>query len=310
MEHFIIRKYMETLKKCPSCGSNKIYGTEIKCKDFLVSGEEFFIQRCDDCKLLITNPRPTFIESKKYYKSSEYISHTDSKNNLFEKTYGLVKNIMLKRKVKLVKRHFNNSEIVLLDYGCGTGDYLVQCKKHKFKVYGIEPDEMARSRAEKKKIEVFENLEQLEERNFEKFNVITLWHVIEHIHDLNNVLERLYNAIDENGILVIAIPEHKSIDARIYKEFWAAYDVPRHLYHFNSMALNNCLSGLKLDYIIKKPLFFDSFYISILSEFNKGRGRVMSFLFGSVIGFISNIYAFFKITPYSSQIYVFRKKSL
>ncbi|MBS4013202.1 MAG: class I SAM-dependent methyltransferase [Bacteroidetes bacterium] len=301
---------METLEKCPSCGNKNINNTEIKCKDFLVSGEEFVIQRCDDCELLITNPRPTLIESGKYYKSSEYISHTDSKKNLFEKTYGFVKNIMLKRKVKLVKKFFDHREIRLLDYGCGTGDFLVNCKKHKFDVIGIEPDEDARSRARKKQIEVFENQEQLSINNIEKFNAITLWHVIEHIHDLKIVLERLYNAIEENGLLIIAIPEHKSLDARIYKEFWAAYDVPRHLYHFNSKALNNCLSGLKLEYICKKPLFFDSFYVSILSESNKGRGKVMSFLFGSVIGLISNIYAFLKITPYSSQIYIFRKKAL
>jgi 2-polyprenyl-3-methyl-5-hydroxy-6-metoxy-1,4-benzoquinol methylase len=294
---------MEHLKICPICNAELSGNAILKCTDYLITKEEFSLEKCPQCTVVITNPRPSLSEINKYYNSSEYISHTDSKRSLTDKLYQFAKRIMLNKKVKLIKSITKNKQIKVLDFGCGTGEFLVSCKKAGWNASGFEPNAVAKQKAEKKGINVLGEIPKED-----SFDVITLWHVIEHIQDVNQVLNQLFNALKKDGILIIAVPEYKSYDAAYYKRFWAAYDVPRHLYHFNESSLIHCISAFKMKKIVRKPMIFDSFYISILSERNKKRFLPIALLSGFFIGAISNIKAMLFNYSYSSQIYVFEKK--
>ncbi|NLF43078.1 MAG: class I SAM-dependent methyltransferase [Bacteroidales bacterium] len=294
---------MEKEAICKVCGSNSFLDV-FQVKDTLVSGNYFNIKECEKCGLRITYPYPEASKLGSYYLSKDYISHTDRKTTFFEKLYGFVKKYAIKKKVSLVKDFGTNA----LDMGCGTGSFLEALRNSGKKVYGIEPDEGARAIAVKKAgCEVYPDLNMyLNLQAGLLMDCITLWHVLEHIPDFDLTILKLVNALSEGGKLLIAVPMSKSYDAAYYGSNWAAYDVPRHLFHFNRETLKAICekSGLKL--ISHNPMFFDSFYVSILSE--RSKKRKFAFLRGSWIGLVSNLYALFGVSPYSSEIFIFEKK--
>lgn len=269
----------------------------LKTKDFSVSGEEFELILDTELNMLRTYPEPNNLYS--YYNSEDYISHTDSANNLVEKLYQHIKKYNLKRKVNLINK-YTDSDKTLLDIGAGTGAFLKSAKQNGWETYGIEPSENARALALKKGLELKENLDLLDKRSFK---VITLWHVLEHLPDLELQIDKITSLLHRDGTLMIAVPNFNSYDAEYYKEYWAAYDVPRHLSHFSQLSIRKLFakSGMKLVKI--KPLIFDSFYVSLLSE--KYKHRKGNFLRAFLIGLISNIRAW-KTKEYSSLLYILK----
>ncbi|PKD21596.1 methyltransferase [Salegentibacter salinarum] len=269
----------------------------LKCKDHLVSGEEFRLEMRNDFEILETLPKPKNLSA--YYESEDYISHTDSKKSITDKVYRAVKKYMLSEKLKWILQVSNGNKI--LDIGAGTGDFLEAAKEKKFEVSGIEPNDHARKLAFQKGIELQKELAYFDDISF---NVITMWHVLEHVPDLEFQLKELHRLLTPNGVVVIAVPNFKSFDANYYKEFWAAYDVPRHLWHFSQNGISELFKNYNFQKLQTKPLVFDSFYVSLLSEKHKtGKGN---FIKAFNIGLNSNLKA--KTTSeYSSLVYFFQK---
>ncbi len=297
---------MKTLRDCPLCGSNNfnIYG---RFKDYLISKEEFSVVKCPECGFLFTNPRPEIEFLGDYYQSDEYISHTDSRESVFDHIYHWVRKFMIKRKLSFIDSHLKNNvkRRILMDYGCGTGEFLMQARKSGYEVYGIEPNMDARDRAISKGIIVEKGLGIRQNNNID-FQVITLWHVLEHIPEPKKIIHELAEILEKDGLIVVAVPEYLSYDSKYYKEQWVAWDVPRHLNHFNKDTLCNIFYayGFRLEKIY--PLIFDSFYVSLLTEKNRD-GGFAGIIKAAFVGIISNMSAIFGYTPYSSQVYIFRK---
>ena len=258
--------------------------------DYSVSKEIFHLKYNEKYQLYKTEPIPEKLGI--YYQSEEYISHTDSKKTFIEKIYQYVKKYMLQKKINLIHKYIKNKGKIL-DIGAGTGDFLKIAQENGWKITGIEPERKARNRAGEKGVSLEENQEKIND----KYDVITMWHVLEHIPDLENQIIFLKNHLTDNGILVIAVPNYKSKDAQIYKQFWAAFDVPRHI----QLIFEE--KGFKL--IETKHMPFDAFYVSLLSEKYK-TGKV-SYFKGFFNGLRSNLSAI-RTGEYSSLIYILKKK--
>ncbi|WP_299250527.1 class I SAM-dependent methyltransferase [uncultured Lacinutrix sp.] len=274
----------------------------LSVKDYSVSGEEFQLIPNAKYGYLETAPQPSLDNLAGYYESEDYISHTDSKRNLFEKAYHTIRNISLKRKLKLINS-FNSEEKKLLDIGCGTGAFLKTAKDNAWEVYGIEPNEKARSIANTSCNDSVFNTEKLESLKNESFDVITLWHVLEHLPDLESQISTFKRLLKPNGTLVIAVPNFKSHDALYYKNFWAAFDVPRHLWHFSKESISNLFNEENMKVEKTLPMVFDAFYVSLLSE--KYKRKAMSPVRAFFVGLRSNLKAK-RSGEYSSLIYVIK----
>lgn len=271
----------------------------LKTKDFSVSGESFELHWDKDLDMLVTRPQPKNLAP--YYESKDYISHTDSKSSFTDRLYQLVKSKNLKNKIQTVENQIDKPES-LLDLGAGTGDFLITAQKSRFKTIGVEPNEKARQLAKEKGIELHQSLENL---SGQKFQAITLWHVLEHLPNLEEQIKSLTSLLEDDGVLVIAVPNFKSFDAKHYKTHWAAYDVPRHLWHFSKKSISKLFARHKLKVIKIKPMWFDAFYVSMLSE--KYRGNKLYLISAFFVGLWSNITAIFT-KEHSSLIYILKKE--
>jgi len=270
----------------------------LKTKDYAVTGEEFELLYDESLKMLVTKPHPQNLD--KYYKSENYISHTDATTTFIDKIYQTVKKYSLWQKVRLVQK-YSSSGKTLLDVGAGTGDFLLTAKNKDWDVEGVEPNQDAKKRAHKKGIELYPSLGTLPDN---KYDVITLWHVLEHLPDLDDQINKLVALLNEKGTLVIAVPNFKSYDAQHYQNFWAAYDVPRHLWHFSKEAIEKLFSGHGMKVVKVRPMIFDSFYVAMLSEKHK-TGR-QNYFKAFVIGLLSNSKAW-SSKEYSSHIYILKR---
>jgi 2-polyprenyl-3-methyl-5-hydroxy-6-metoxy-1,4-benzoquinol methylase len=292
----------EKVEKCPIC-KEKSFENSIICKDYSVSKESFAITKCKGCGLLLTNPRPDESVIGNYYESEDYISHSDKANNLINLLYKTVRYFTLRNKRKTLERLTSTHSI--LDYGCGTGDFISHCKDKGWETTGVEPNAKARQIAiDKVGDTVYPDSSHIEKK--QTFGVITLWHVLEHVHDINNLLKTLKKRLEKNGYMIIAVPNNDSYDAYKYKEHWAAYDVPRHLYHFNQQNIKQLATKHDMKLVETIPMLFDSYYVSMLSEkYKTGKSNIIkSFL----IGWKSNRWANKNNKNYSSLIYVLKKK--
>ena len=279
--------------------------TYLTVKDHSVSGEEFELLVNNEFGFLETHPQPASDKLPEYYKSDDYISHTDSKRNLLEEAYHVVRNISLKRKLKLINS-FASEDKKLLDVGCGTGDFLQIAQQVNWTVTGIEPNEEARKIANSKTNNSVFNVKQLLEFEKQSFDVITLWHVLEHLPNLNEHVSILKSLLKEKGNLIIAVPNYKSYDAMYYKNFWAAFDAPRHLWHFNQESVAKLFANENMEVMEILPMKFDAYYVSLLSE--KYKSGWMNIFNAIRVALISNLKA--KGTgEYSSLIYVIKKRS-
>ncbi len=293
----------ERIQECPICQHTK-FSNYIICTDHLISDESFAIVQCNNCGLKFTNPRPTEENAAQYYISSEYNSHKGKREGLVDTIYNIVRKFALKGKLKLINSlHVEKGK--LLDVGCGTGLLLDVCAKNGWNVVGIENNENARRLAESNSSAlILKSLEELE-RNKE-FDIITLWHVLEHLHDLSGSLKILRKMLKKNGSLIIAVPNSYSWDNSHYQEMWAGYDVPRHLYHFNPLIINKLTR--ECEFKVKEiiPMKLDAFYVSLLSEkYIHGKER---FFKAFTSGLKSNRWAKKNQNNYSSLIYILSKK--
>ena len=272
----------------------------LSCIDYLVTNQKFDLLYNEELDMLETYPVPSLDKLPSYYKSEAYISHTDSSKSLFDKVYQFVKGININNKLKLINS-LEKEENKILDIGCGTGDFLSACKKNNYKVFGVEPNEKANSIASEKIGEdVFKNLDDIIET---KFDVITLWHVLEHVPNLEDYISKIKSLLKPNGILIIAVPNFKSFDANYYKQYWAAFDVPRHLWHFSKKAITSIFLKHQINLVKIIPMKFDAYYVSILSDKNKNKKN--NFIKAICIGWWSNFKAK-RSKEYSSLIYVLK----
>jgi len=251
----------EKLEACPVC-SHTSFSNHIICDDHSVSGESFALVKCRKCSLLFTNPRPSAEFLDKYYESDDYISHTNTSNSLLHIGYKVARWYMLHKKERLI-RTLNQGKGQLLDFGCGTGHFLKHCKQKGWIVSGIEPNHKANVMASKL---LNQPIHQTIKDSKTKFDLVTAWHVLEHVPDPMKTIKALRKRLTDNGHLVIAVPNHLSFDAMHYKDKWAGFDVPRHLFHFNQESFQYMAKRRKLKIVNTLPLPLDAYYVSWLSE--------------------------------------------
>lgn len=288
---------------CPVCKHTE-YSKLLTVKDFTVSAENFEIVECTACGFRFTAHPPAPDQIGKYYQSDAYISHTDSKKGIFNTIYQLIRKQAVASKRKLVTHHSHCNKGQLLDYGCGTGAFLMEMKSAGWQVQGMEPDPGAASRASELTSSTISHPDQLSSLPSDSFNVVTMWHVLEHVHDLHGTLDHVKRILKQDGILIVAVPNHTSYDASHYAAHWAAYDVPRHLHHFSPDSLSTLMHMHSMKITAIKPMWYDAFYVSLLSEkYKTGSMRLIPAVF---TGIISNLNAIFKKGVCSSQIYIIR----
>ncbi len=286
---------------CPNCGGKNI-SVVFLVKDYTVSGEMFQIWECANCTHRFTQNVPSKEEIGKYYQSENYISHTDTRKGFINGLYHTVRRRTLSQKRKLVQNATLKKEGSILDVGCGTGAFLACMKEAKWSFTGLEPDATARQKAKELYGLHLEETEEFVRLPEKSFDAITMWHVLEHVHDLHEYIQQLKNLLKPEGKIFIAVPNYTSYDAAVYKEFWAAYDVPRHLHHFSPRSMQTLISkhGMKIHSI--KPMWYDSVYVSLLSEqYKTGKSRIANAFFS---GFLSNFKAFTNHSKCSSLIYI------
>lgn len=293
---------MYNYQSCPVCDNNK-FSPYLATKDYSVSQEEFNISKCDSCGFVFTNPRPEEKDLGKYYKSENYISHTNTSKGLINRLYKLVRNYTLKTKYSLIQPHVKSG--LVLDIGAGSGAFVRVLKDRGVNAIGVEPDEDARAVAKKDHHVDLKAEEYIGSIPDSSCDAITMWHVLEHVPRLNDRVKQLKSKLSKEGIVVIAVPNHESPDAMYYKKFWAAYDVPRHLYHFDKQSIKALFAKHNLELIESRPMHFDAFYVSMLSE--KFLGSKGFFLRAIFIGLKTLLFT--PSSNSSSLTYIFKHKN-
>ncbi|MEZ4829163.1 MAG: class I SAM-dependent methyltransferase [Bacteroidia bacterium] len=292
-------------KVCPVCNSGQIHQV-LSPKDHTVSGEIFSIWHCENCSLRFTQEIPEASEIGRYYQSEDYISHSNTNKGIVNRLYQIVREYTLSGKRKLIHRQSAKTRGSILDIGCGTGEFLATMKSSGWETLGLEPDSGAAGLAQKNHgISVFPS-DHLFNLNENAFDVITMWHVLEHVHALNAYLQKIHSILKSDGLLIIAVPNYQSADADKYKDFWAAYDVPRHLYHFSPQSMKRLLTDQGFELSGMKRMPFDAFYVSLLSEkYISGKPRLFRAFFAGLQSWFQNLRS---VERGSSVLYLVRKK--
>lgn len=289
---------------CPVCGSASIMQV-LEARDYTVSQERFVIWECAECKLRFTQDVPSINDIGAYYQSENYISHSNTSKGIVNALYHRVRKITLRSKQKLITKITGKPHGTLLDVGAGTGAFAAFMIQEGWQVTALEPDLNTIEKAKQ-----LHNITLLPSSELftlppAQFDVITLWHVLEHVHDLHGYLRKFHELLKPDGMLVIAVPNYTSGDASNYKESWAAYDVPRHLYHFAPPSITRLLEKHGFIHQQSLPMWFDSFYVSLLSE--KYKTGTQNLLSAFVKGIASNLSAVKDNSKASSLIYIAQK---
>jgi len=297
---------MQHLNACPACGSSQIQFC-FNSRDNSVSRQEFAIWECKDCSLRFTQDVPSQHEIGPFYQAEAYISHTDSQKGFINRVYHLVRTVTMRRKLRLIQKISGMPAGRLLDIGAGTGLFCHTMKNAGWNVTGLEPDVETRKWAKEHR-----GIDLLSSDSLftlvEGADVVTLWHVLEHVHALHEYLDQIAKLLTGRGKLLIAVPNYTSFDAKNYGKNWAAYDVPRHLYHFSPAAMEKLLQHHGFRVLSFKPMWFDSFYVSMLTE--KYKGKFPGVVRAICIGALSNLFALVNTKKCSSVIYIAEKKQI
>ena len=292
-------------KVCPLCSSPEI-SHFLNCTDHFVSKEVFNISQCEKCGFTFTQDSPEESEAGRYYESDEYISHSNSKKRITDKAYQIIRRIMLNRKKRIIRKITGLSSGSILDIGSGTGHFLNTMKIAGWSIKGVEINVKAREFASSRfKIDTI-SPEKIQMLPSGSFDCITLWHVLEHFHEPYRFMEEIGRLLKPDGLVIIALPNNRSYDSTYYGKSWAAYDVPRHLWHFNPDTFSLFAGRNKFNLQGKKTLPFDVFYISILSE--KYRGVTFPFFLGAIKGLIFSLRSILKRSGSSSMIYILKRE--
>lgn len=291
----------QSYSPCPVCKNDNIV-LSLQCLDYSLTQEQFEILSCNKCGLLYTFPEPSKGDIAPYYNFPEYISHTDVKEGWMNNLYHKVKSRTLLQKTNWVQSLFTGHKGNILEVGAGTGAFAHSMKNKGWNVTALEPDAGSRNRALENYDLTLLPIEELYNLPKNSFEVITLWHVLEHVHDLMAYMQVFKSLLKVNGRLIIAVPNHESFDAQFYKNYWAAYDVPRHLYHFAPRSMDNLCRVHQMKVVQYKPMWFDSFYVSLLSEKYKNSGY-FGILRAFFVGCLSNSKALRNPKKASSLIY-------
>lgn len=293
----------ERLTACPLCGG-PIRENGLQPQDHLVSQERFFLTECLHCGFCQTNPRPTPDRIGSYYESPDYISHTGTPNDLTSRIYRWVRKRAIAGKYQLIHKHLPHGTV--LDVGCGTGEFLAYLGSRGYRTQGVEPSTPARAQAiANHGLDILPQLESIPAQ--EQFDVITLWHVLEHVHDVRDTIKKLHARIRPGGLLIVAVPDRESWDATHYGADWAAYDVPRHLSHFRRADIARALDLHGFRLMETRGMWFDAPYVSQLSERHRGAGPLAALLKGAFFGLLSNAVAATTSRPTSSSLFVAQK---
>ena len=289
---------------CPFCQSGDIQ-QKFVVKDYTVSGESFTILQCRKCQGAFTQDVPSQEEIGAYYASENYISHSDTQQGFINKAYHLVRSRTLIQKRIMLQALTEKDKGSIADIGCGTGAFLHTMQQAGWQITGFEPDETARQNAERLYNIIPLPSPELYNQAADSYDAVTMWHVLEHVHDLHGYIEQVKKILKQDGRLLVAVPNYTSADAAQYQQYWAAYDVPRHLYHFSPASMELLMKQHGLQVIATKPMWFDSFYVSMLSEqYRNGKGNIVGAFLN---GLVSNIKTVFDNKRCSSVIYVIKK---
>lgn len=284
---------------CPVCHNHQL-DTVFVVEDFSITNEKFQLLECRNCAVRLTDNIPDESSIGRYYQSSAYVSHSNSKKGLINRLYHFARRFTLESKRSFVQKATGRGVGMHLDVGSGTGSFVHVMEKAGWSSTGLEPDEAARETAAKLyKADVFpaDHLFSLPDGTY---NAITMWHVLEHVHRLDDYITQLKKLLAPGGKLIIAVPNYTSADAEHYGRYWAAYDVPRHLYHFSPTSMRQLMERHGMRVVKTKPMWLDSFYVSMLSEkYKKG-----SFLKALYVGLVSNMKTVLNRERCSSLIYV------
>jgi 2-polyprenyl-3-methyl-5-hydroxy-6-metoxy-1,4-benzoquinol methylase len=290
--------------KCPVCENHQL-SPHLLVTDFSVTKEVFQLMKCNQCALVFTQNIPDATSIGKYYQFEDYISHTDTQKGFINKAYHFVRKRTLLTKLKWVKKHTQLQKGTILDIGCGTGAFLNTMQQVNWSIVGLEPDETARKNA----TTLYNINPQLSSELFNlpaaSFDAITMWHVLEHVHELQAYVKQLQLLLKPNGALFIAVPNYTSYDAQQYKAYWAAYDVPRHLYHFAPTAIKQLFEQHGFEIIAYQPMWYDSFYVSMLSEQYKNGSKIKALF----VALLSNCKTLFNAKKCSSITYIIKHKT-
>ena len=298
---------MEFLDSCPVCEYTQ-FEPFLSCTDYTVSQEQFALVCCKRCAFVFTNPRPNIYEIGRYYESTNYTPHSGGGNSIVVKLYRIVRELTLKKKLKLITR-LCSTPGKILDYGCGSGEFLHTCHRAGWNVFGVDASEIARKHTQLNfNIQAVSPETLAESTETASFDVISLWHVLEHLHQLHETIELLKSRLAPAGWLLVAVPNRNSNDAKRYGQYWAAYDVPRHLYHFRPQDLETLMDRHQLKITELLPMPFDAYYVSLLSEQYQGKAGLPRYFKAFMAGFGSNEQAKNNIGTSSSVLYLIQHK--
>lgn len=292
---------MIQIKNCPVCGADN-FSDYLNLKDFFLTGETFQLQKCESCGFVLTNPRPEDQSLAKYYDSPDYLSHHSQGLNPVRMVYQELRRINIRNKFSLIRRYVSKGS--LLDIGCGTGEVLHYFEQKKWNAKGIEPSKSAREFAIKKYGLDVEDEPELKRFKENSFDIVSMWHVLEHVSDLQDRMAVVHKLIKSSGYLIIALPNLNSWDAKYYQRYWAAYDVPRHLHHFSQKTIKKLVTNHGFKFVDVVPMKLDAYFIALLSE--KYLGNHNRFLNAAINGLRSNKSARLN-GEYSSLTYIFQK---